>query len=126
MSATVDGGDLAWKLTQMSAGIKMFDPKTKDLLSGELLFGESGHTNVQSQSVCYPLHIIIAKDNKELYQRHLNSFFREINTIKDQHPNSIKFIQGAADMCSLQKTLNTGKLRTTLPCSVRTIPLATY
>ncbi len=76
MSATVNGGDLAWKLTQVSTGITMVDPKTKDPLSGELLFGESGHSNVQSRNICYPLHIIIAKDNKELYQRHLNSFVK--------------------------------------------------
>jgi hypothetical protein len=49
MSATVDGGDLAWKLTQVYAGIKMVDPKTKDPLLGELLFGESGHTCAESE-----------------------------------------------------------------------------
>ena len=75
MSATVDGGELAWKLTQVSAGIKMVDPKTKDPLTGELMFGECGHKNVQSRNVCYPLHIFIVKDNKELYRRQLNSFF---------------------------------------------------
>jgi hypothetical protein len=84
---------------------------TKDPLTGELMFGECGHKNVQSRNVCYPLHIFIAKDNKELYRRQLNSFFREVNMMEDQHPNSIRFVQGA-DMCSLQKTLNTGKLRT--------------
>jgi hypothetical protein len=53
VAATVDGGELAWKLTQVSAGIKICDPQAIDPLIGRLLFGESGHDNLQSQSHCY-------------------------------------------------------------------------
>ncbi len=45
-AAKVDGGELAWKLTQISAGINICDPQTVDSVSGELLFGESGHENI--------------------------------------------------------------------------------
>jgi hypothetical protein len=34
MAATVDGGDLAWGLTQVSAGVKLVDQKTRDPTSG--------------------------------------------------------------------------------------------
>ncbi len=37
MAATVDGGELAWKVMQISAGIKFVDPHTKDPLTGQLI-----------------------------------------------------------------------------------------
>jgi hypothetical protein len=75
MAATADGGELSWNLTQMSAGVKIVDCRAKDPVSGELLFGETGYEKVQSKFHCYPLHIILAKDNKALYQTHLSTFF---------------------------------------------------
>jgi hypothetical protein len=54
MAATVDGGELAWKVTQISAGIKFIDPHTKDPLTGQLLFGDMGYEKLQSCSICYP------------------------------------------------------------------------
>ncbi len=62
-AATVDGGELAWRLTQVSVGIKIFGSRAIVPIAGKLLFGESGHENVQSHSLCFPLHIHIAKDN---------------------------------------------------------------
>ena len=106
MAATVDGGELSWNVTQVSAGVKIVDPRAKDPVSGGLLFGESGHDRVQSQFHCYPLHIIIAKDNKNLYQTHLSSFFREVNRFEELHPGLD--IAQEADMCSLIKTLGKG------------------
>jgi hypothetical protein len=106
LAATVDGGELSWNLSHVSAGIKIVDPKAKEPLSGDLLFGESGHDRVQSRFHCYPLHIIISKDNKQLYQTHLSSFFRDINTLEEQHPG-LDVVQ-EADMCSLIKTLGKG------------------
>jgi len=104
MSATIDGGDLAWGLTQVSAGVKIVDHKAKDPITGRLLFGASGHKKVQSRDNCYPLYIFIAKDNKELYQTHLSQFFREVNELEEEYKDGLRFCQGA-DMCSLQKTL---------------------
>ncbi len=67
MAATVDRvGELAWKLTQISAGIKLIDPHTINPLTGELLFGDSRHFKVQSRNVCYPCMCIL--------QRITNSF----------------------------------------------------
>jgi hypothetical protein len=45
MAATVDGGELAWKVMQISAGIKFANPHTKDPLTGQLLFGDTGYKN---------------------------------------------------------------------------------
>jgi len=107
LSATVDGADLAWGLTQVSAGIKVVDRNARNPLTGEPLFGESGYDRIQSRNHCFPLHIFIAKDNKELYQTHLSSFFEDVNALEDCHKQSLKVIHGA-DMCSLQKTVGRG------------------
>jgi hypothetical protein len=42
----VDGGELAWKLTQISAGIKICNEKALDPQTGRLLFGESWYDGV--------------------------------------------------------------------------------
>ncbi len=63
MAATCDGADLAWNLSQVSAGIKIVDPRAINPLTSQLLFGESGYDRVQSAYACYPLHVHIAKDN---------------------------------------------------------------
>ena len=107
LAATVDGGDLAWNITQVSAGIKMIDRRAINPVSGSLLFGNSGHNKIQSRFNCYPLHVVIAKDNKELYKTHLANFFRDVNMVEQAHPNGLSVAQGA-DMCSLHKTLGVG------------------
>jgi hypothetical protein len=63
MAAACDGADLAWNLSQVSAGIKIVDPRAINPLTSQLLFGESGYDWVQSAYACYPLHVHIAKDN---------------------------------------------------------------
>jgi hypothetical protein len=68
MAATVDGGDLTWGLAQVSAGVKLADHKSRDPISGWLLFGESGHEKVQAKHNCFSHYIFSSKDNKELYQ----------------------------------------------------------
>ena len=65
LAATVDGGQLAWKITQISAGLKIVDPRSINPRTGELLFGESGADNIQSSTHCFPLCVHIAKDNKD-------------------------------------------------------------
>jgi hypothetical protein len=107
VAATCDGGEITWSLSHVSAGIKIVDSRAKDPSNGEPLFGLSGHDKVQSKFHCYPLYIILAKDNKELYQTHLSQFFNEVNQLEEDYPEGIVVVQGA-DMCSLQKTLGTG------------------
>ncbi len=71
VAAMCNGGDLAWKLTQVSTGIKLVDPRAVDPLTGSLLFGDSGYDKVQSHNVCFPLHVHIAKDNRSFYDNQL-------------------------------------------------------
>jgi hypothetical protein len=88
VAATVDGGNLAWCLTQVSAEIKIVDPRALDPATGEPLFGESGYDKLQSKIHCYPLHVFITKDNKELYQTNLSQFFHYVNSFEEDFPNS--------------------------------------
>lgn len=107
VAATVDGGDLAWKLTQVSGGIKICDEKAVNPLTGEKLFGECGTKLVQSRYACFPLQVHIAKDNGTFYDEHLSAFFHDLQAFEDEHPNGLQFTHGA-DMSSLQKTLKRG------------------
>jgi len=44
-------------------------------MTGTRLFRDTGHNKVQLRCHCYPLHVIMAKNNKELYKTHLSNFF---------------------------------------------------
>ncbi len=108
VAATVDGGKLAWKLTQISAGILTCHPRAINPLTIIFLFGESGDENLQSPSLCFPLYVHVAKGNSEFCSAQLAGFFQVLNKMEDQHVDGLKFSQGA-DMCSLQNTLCPGK-----------------
>jgi hypothetical protein len=51
--------------------------------------------------------IYLAKDDGELYQTHVKDFFQHINQMEEHYEGRLLFSQ-EADMCSLQKTVNTG------------------
>lgn len=48
LAATVDGGSLSWNVTQVSAGVKLVDPRSIEPTTGTPLFGVSGFDKVQS------------------------------------------------------------------------------
>ncbi len=60
MVAMCDGGELIWKLTQVSA------ERAVDPLTGSLLFGDIVFHKVQSQNERLLLHIYIANDDSIL------------------------------------------------------------
>lgn len=107
LAATVDGGSLSWNVTQVSAGVKVVDPRAIEPVSAMPLFGNSGYDKVQSKYHCYPLYVVIAKDNKDLYRTHLSQFFDDINMLEVQHAEGLEVAQ-CHDMCSLHKTLGVG------------------
>jgi hypothetical protein len=107
IAAIVDGGQLAWKLTQISAGINIFDEHAIDPRNCNPLFGECVTIRVQSSDHCFPLQVHLAKDNKDFYNIHLSSFLSKLNEIEDRHPSGLK-IAFPADMCSQVKTVKQG------------------
>ncbi len=58
LAAAIDGGDLSWNVTQVSARLSMIDSRAIEPIRGGLLFGDSGHDKVQSKYNCYPLYIV--------------------------------------------------------------------
>jgi hypothetical protein len=107
LASTVDGGDLSWNVTQVSAGLKVIDSRAIEPISGRLLFGDSGHDKVQSKYHCYPLYVVIDKDTKWLYKTHLSKFFDDLNSLEVEHSGGLEVAQ-CHDMCSLHKTLGVG------------------
>ena len=109
MAATVDPGQLSWKVTQISAGIKLNDKHDIDPRTKEPLFGDTGYDKLQSCNVCFPLHIHIAVDNKQLYNEKLKNFFDQINLLEGKYASKhgLKFAHHAV-MSSLQKTVRCG------------------
>ncbi len=83
IAATVDGGELALKLMQVLAGIQFVDCHTIKPLMGELSFGDSRHSKVQSHNVYFPSHVHIAKDNKQFYSDHMKAIFEAINNLEE-------------------------------------------
>jgi hypothetical protein len=98
LAATVDGGQLAWNLMQISADMKLVDPRSINPRTGELLFGETGVDNVQSSIYCFPLYVYIAKDNKDFYDTHLTSVFSKLNKLEDDHSGGMKL--DSAQICA--------------------------
>jgi hypothetical protein len=50
IAATCDGVALTWNLTHVSAGIKLVDPCTVDLRTGQLIFGVTRYNKLQSHA----------------------------------------------------------------------------
>ncbi len=107
VAATCDGGELAWKLIQVSAGIQLVDRRAADPLTGSLLFTESGRHKVQYRNVCFPLQVHLAKDNRNFYDLQLSGFFSQFNIMESELSAGLRFSHGA-DMSSLQKTVKRG------------------
>ncbi len=106
--ATVDGGQLTWNYTQISAGLKLVDESSVNPRTGKLLFGEMRDENVQSSNHCFPLQVFITKDNKDFYNKQLTSFFAQLNIHEENHSAGV-LLAYPADMCSQCKTVRQGE-----------------
>jgi hypothetical protein len=80
IAITLDGADLSRNITHVTAGIKIIDPRAIDPRSG-LPIGMEGSTKVQSRELCFVFKIVLAKDNKNLYNTMFNDFFYWFKTV---------------------------------------------
>ena len=80
IAITLDGADLSRNIQHVTAGIKILDPRAIDPRSG-LPIGVEGSAKIQSRELCFPLKILIAKDNKALYNTHFVDFFNWFKTM---------------------------------------------
>ena len=84
------------------------------------MFGADGVQGIQSRDVCFPLHIVIGKDNKNLLQMQFTEFFDEIHNFEDRYATAgldsnvhqpakkSLAICHPANMSALQKTVGGG------------------
>jgi hypothetical protein len=73
-SITLDGADLLQNILHVTASIKTNNLRAKDPISGNPI-GYEDLRKIQSQELCWPFKIIIAKDTKTLYANHFSDFF---------------------------------------------------
>ncbi len=68
VAVTFDGGAISKFVSHVTAGFKLVDPWCINPLMGELLFGDSGSSKVQSPIHCFPIKVVMEKDTKQLYR----------------------------------------------------------
>ena len=114
LAVTIDGKQLAWKVYQISWGVKFTDLRMEDPVddSSTPLFGAEGIDKLQSHNVCHPLHVVTAKDNGETLEEHFKPSFDIVNQLEDCYntattenskPNFL--VVHPADMAALHKTV---------------------
>ena len=90
----------SWKVLQVTAGIKLTNARTKDPKNNNvLLFREDGITGLQSRNVCFPLKVVIGKDNKDLLKNEFKSFYDEINLFEELYGNNNDNNKPSLEVC---------------------------
>jgi hypothetical protein len=107
LALTSDGAQLTNTLSHVAAGLKFHDMATRDPLTKSPLLLHGQDSLVQSRNLCFPLRIVIAKDNKATLNgfRPLYNQFRngEVATalqwqaFKMSFPGNMKLQWGALD-----------------------------
>ena len=109
IAVTLDSADLSRNITHVTAGIKIVDPRAVDPISG-IPIGLDGSKKLQSRELCIPFKIVLAKDNKNLYDTQFTDFFAFFKLIgEEDHGCFKKFnIVSPQDCLSFWKTLKRG------------------
>jgi hypothetical protein len=103
---TVDGVRVSANVTLIIAGIKCLDPRAIDPKTGVFI------SLVQSPDKCFPLKVLVCKDNKTTYQEYLADFFAyfkdlENKPVGEYPPGTFKSVS-PQDGSSLWKALDRG------------------
>jgi hypothetical protein len=84
MAITVDRAKLEDKVHHVTIWFKICDKRARDTTAGEICFDENlpdgEEVNMQSAEWCFPVMVILAKDNKGTY----NKYFRDIFAFCDK------------------------------------------
>jgi hypothetical protein len=114
MAITVDGEKLDDKVHHMTIGFKICDKRVWDPITGELIFddnlpdGKEG--NIQSAEWCFPVMVILAKDNKGTYDKYFLVIFAFCDKVRNTSINGWNHvcIFETQDMKSTQIVLERG------------------
>jgi hypothetical protein len=94
-------------VSHVTARYKLVDPWCINPLTGELLFGDSGSSKVQSHIHCFPIKIVMAKDTKQRYHTEFSDLFLFLREYEREHGFRVKF-SFPQDMSSFCKTTGRG------------------
>jgi hypothetical protein len=114
MAITVDGATLDDHVHHVTLGIKICDARACDPVTGELWFDQSkadgDEGNLQSASWCFPVICIIAKDDKNTYEKYFREIFEFCQKLRTKSFNGWQpfRISEPQDMKSTQIVLNRG------------------
>jgi hypothetical protein len=80
---TVDGAPLDDKTGHVKIGFKICDKEAIDPITKRLIFNEdSDGPNPQSGKLCIPISMVLAKDNKQTYDKCLQPIFDDVDNIR--------------------------------------------
>ncbi len=113
IAGTVDGAKLTNKLHHLLGGFKVLDQRAMDPNSNLPLFLDG---KFQSRDNCFPAIILLARDNKEIYQTVFKRFFDFLGQLRDTglpesaYGEALPYwnIARTEDLSSLWKTFGVG------------------
>jgi hypothetical protein len=113
IALTVDGAPLDDKIGHITIGFKMCDKAARCSIMKLLIFNEEKEgPNLQSGKFCFPVAMILAKDNKETYNKYLREIFNDVQVLRSEGIPELSWltfdIPEPQDMKSFQLCLGRG------------------
>jgi predicted nucleic acid-binding Zn-ribbon protein len=85
IALTVDGAPLDDKIGHVTIGFKICDKAARCPITKVLIFNEEKEgPNLQSGKFCFPVAMLLAKDNKETYNKYLREIFNDVQVLRSE------------------------------------------
>jgi hypothetical protein len=86
---TVDGAPIDDKIRHVTIGFKICDKAARCPIMKVLIFNEEKEgPNLQSGKFCFPVAMLLAKDNKETYNKYLREIFNDVQVLVRDHSHT--------------------------------------
>jgi hypothetical protein len=113
IALTVDGAPLEDKTGHVTSGFKICDNAARCPIMKLLIFNEEKEgPNIQSGNFCFPVAMLLAKDNKETYYKYLRDIFNYVQVLRSEGIPELGWlpfdIREPQDMKSFQLCLSRG------------------
>jgi hypothetical protein len=85
IAITLDGAPLDDKTGHITIGFKVCDKDAVDPITKKYIFNDDDDgPNLQSGKFCFPVSMILAKDNKQTYNKYLRDIFEEVDKLRNE------------------------------------------
>jgi hypothetical protein len=113
IAITVDGAPLDDKTGHITIGFKVCDKDAVDPITKKYIFNDDDDgPNLQSGKFCFPVAMILAKDDKQTYNKYLRDIFEEVDKLRNEGVPECEWlpfdIAEPQDMKSFQLCLGRG------------------